>query len=139
MTPNGTAIRAIRAAQQRSIRDVADAAGISTAYLSEVERGRDASDDVIARIAQALDVPQDAITREGITVTEDDANLRLYNKQQAAQLLGMSVSWIKKAVAARSIPCTFVGGQIRFTAAHLRAITEAGEVVPTQRQLARTA
>lgn len=142
VTPNGPSIRAIREAQRRSLRELAEAAGISAAFLSEIEHGKGASDDAITRLARALDVPTAAITREGTTdVASEDDDIRLYKKEEAAALLGMSVSWVKKKAAARAIPCTYVSGQLRFTRDHIRAITEAGEVVPGSygRQLAKTA
>ena len=51
----GTCLRRVRLAQGRSLRDVAGEAGVSTGYLSEVERGRkEASSEVLAAICRAL-------------------------------------------------------------------------------------
>ncbi len=51
----GGVLRAERLAQERTLKDVADAARISMPYLSEVERGRkEASSEVLAAAAQAL-------------------------------------------------------------------------------------
>ena len=51
----GDALRRERHAQHRTLQDVADAAGISMAYLSEIERGRkEASSEVLAAAARAL-------------------------------------------------------------------------------------
>ncbi|MFK4148798.1 helix-turn-helix domain-containing protein [Streptomyces sp. NPDC004065] len=51
----GDVLRRERLAQERTLRDVADAARISMPYLSEVERGRkEASSEVLAAAAQAL-------------------------------------------------------------------------------------
>ncbi|MFG3410351.1 helix-turn-helix domain-containing protein [Streptomyces sp. NPDC048142] len=51
----GEVLRRERRAQARTLKDVADAARISMAYLSEVERGRkEASSEVLAAAAQAL-------------------------------------------------------------------------------------
>ncbi|MFG2602482.1 helix-turn-helix domain-containing protein [Streptomyces sp. NPDC048514] len=51
----GEVLRRERRAQQRTIKDVADAARISLPYLSEIERGRkEASSEVLAAAAQAL-------------------------------------------------------------------------------------
>lgn len=48
-------LRRERLAQERTLKDVADAARISMPYLSEVERGRkEASSEVLAAAAQAL-------------------------------------------------------------------------------------
>jgi DNA-binding Xre family transcriptional regulator len=54
-TAIGRVLRRIRLAQGRTLRDVADAAGVSLPYLSEVERGRkEASSEVLAGICRAL-------------------------------------------------------------------------------------
>lgn len=51
----GGVLRRERVAQQRTLKDVADAARISMPYLSEVERGRkEASSEVLAAAAHAL-------------------------------------------------------------------------------------
>ncbi|MCI3273878.1 helix-turn-helix transcriptional regulator [Streptomyces sp. 7R015] len=48
-------MRRERLAQERTLKDVADAARISMPYLSEVERGRkEASSEVLAAAAHAL-------------------------------------------------------------------------------------
>ncbi|MFF2200234.1 helix-turn-helix domain-containing protein [Streptomyces sp. NPDC058145] len=51
----GDVLRRERKAQERTLRDVADAARISLPYLSEIERGRkEASSEVLAAAARAL-------------------------------------------------------------------------------------
>ncbi|OLZ73617.1 transcriptional regulator [Streptomyces sp. IMTB 2501] len=51
----GEVLRHERRAQDRTLKDVADAARISLPYLSEIERGRkEASSEVLAAAAQAL-------------------------------------------------------------------------------------
>ncbi|MGW0632029.1 helix-turn-helix domain-containing protein [Streptomyces sp. NPDC002758] len=51
----GDVLRRERRAQERTLRDVADAARISMPYLSEIERGRkEASSEVLAAAARAL-------------------------------------------------------------------------------------
>ncbi|WP_229909703.1 helix-turn-helix domain-containing protein [Streptomyces flavofungini] len=51
----GNVLRRERRAQERTLKDVADAARISVPYLSEVERGRkEASSEVLAAAAAAL-------------------------------------------------------------------------------------
>ncbi|MFI1354694.1 helix-turn-helix domain-containing protein [Streptomyces sp. NPDC020898] len=51
----GDALRRERLAQERTLKDVADAARISMPYLSELERGRkEASSEVLAAAAHAL-------------------------------------------------------------------------------------
>jgi len=54
----GASLRSIRIAQGRTLRDVSRAAQISLGYLSEIERGvKEASSELLAAIALALDVP----------------------------------------------------------------------------------
>ncbi|HWU08405.1 MAG TPA: helix-turn-helix transcriptional regulator [Streptomyces sp.] len=51
----GDVLRRERIAQQRTLKDVAEAARISMPYLSEVERGRkEASSEVLAAAARSL-------------------------------------------------------------------------------------
>jgi len=51
----GDALRRRRLAQGRTLREVADAAGVSLTYLSEVERGRkEASSEVLEAVCAAL-------------------------------------------------------------------------------------
>ncbi|MCX5000006.1 helix-turn-helix transcriptional regulator [Streptomyces longwoodensis] len=61
----GDALRRERQAQERTLKDVADAARISMPYLSEVERGRkEASSEVLAAAAHALGLSlSDLLTR----------------------------------------------------------------------------
>ncbi|MFI2184557.1 helix-turn-helix domain-containing protein [Streptomyces sioyaensis] len=69
MTPNGSAIRAIREAQQLSLRTLSDRTGLNRGYLSRLERGfiRDPADERVEAIAQAMRVPTDAITHKETT------------------------------------------------------------------------
>lgn len=51
----GGVLRRVRLRQGRTLREVAEAAGVSVPYLSEVERGRkEASSEVLAAICRAL-------------------------------------------------------------------------------------
>ncbi|MFI6493897.1 helix-turn-helix domain-containing protein [Streptomyces sp. NPDC050564] len=68
----GDVLRRERLAQERTLKDVADAARISMPYLSELERGRkEASSEVLAAAARALglgltdllSLAQDELTR----------------------------------------------------------------------------
>lgn len=64
MTPNGTAIRALREVQSLSLRRLAQLAQTSPSQLSRIERGHvGASDDLTQRLAKALAVPVADITR----------------------------------------------------------------------------
>jgi transcriptional regulator with XRE-family HTH domain len=53
----GTVLRRVRHRQGRTLREVADAAGVSTPYLSEIERGRkEVSSEILAGICRALGI-----------------------------------------------------------------------------------
>ena len=57
-TELGAVIRRRREEAERSLNELASAADVSTAYLSEVERGlKDISTDKLAAVARALELP----------------------------------------------------------------------------------
>jgi DNA-binding Xre family transcriptional regulator len=54
----GTVLRRLRHQQGRTLQDVADTAGVSLPYLSEIERGRkEVSSEILASICAALGIP----------------------------------------------------------------------------------
>lgn len=55
---------------------------------------------------------------------EDD--IVLYTPAQAAALLAVKESWLRRKAGQRAIPCTFVGKHLRFSTHDLRAITALG-------------
>ncbi len=56
-TAIGTVLRRLRQGQGRTLQDVADDAGVSMPYLSEIERGRkEASSEILATICRALGI-----------------------------------------------------------------------------------
>ncbi|MFG2000424.1 helix-turn-helix domain-containing protein [Spirillospora sp. NPDC048911] len=64
---------------------------------------------------------------------DDRVEPLLFTPEQAAQLLGVKASWLRRKAAARAIPCTFLGKHLRFSRADLEAIISAGEQSPRQR------
>ncbi|NUV31993.1 helix-turn-helix transcriptional regulator [Streptomyces odorifer] len=66
MRPNGPAIRAIRKAQNLSLRGLQQQTGLNRGYLSRMERGliRQPADDQVRKVADVLAVPLAAITHE---------------------------------------------------------------------------
>ncbi len=52
---------------------------------------------------------------------------RLYSLQEAADLLNVPASWLRTAIAHRTVPHTRLGRHVRFTEAHLAAIVAEGE------------
>lgn len=61
----GSVLRRIRLRQGRTLQDVARAAGVSTPYLSELERGRkEPSSEILASICRALGVPLEELLQQ---------------------------------------------------------------------------
>ncbi len=65
---------------------------------------------------------------------EQDGSALLYTPQQAATLLQVRESWLRKKAAARTIPCTFLGKHLRFSPADLAAIVAAAAQPPVGRR-----
>ena len=55
----------------------------------------------------------------------------LFTAEQAAELLQVSPSWLRRKAAARAIACTFIGKHLRFSPADLAAIINSGAKSPT--------
>lgn len=61
----GDVLRDLRLQKGRTLRQVAGKASVALGYLSEVERGqKEASSEILAAVADALDVPISTIMRE---------------------------------------------------------------------------
>lgn len=61
----GDVLRDFRLQKGRTLRQVASRASVALGYLSEVERGqKEASSEILASVADALDVPVSVIMRE---------------------------------------------------------------------------
>ncbi|MCR2794398.1 helix-turn-helix domain-containing protein [Microbacterium sp. zg.Y625] len=61
----GEVLRDFRLQKGRTLRQVAGRASVALGYLSEVERGqKEASSEILAAVADALDVPISSIMRE---------------------------------------------------------------------------
>ena len=52
--------------------------------------------------------------------------LPLYTPAEAADLLAVRESWLRRRATARAVPCTFLGKHLRFSHADLVAIACAG-------------
>jgi transcriptional regulator with XRE-family HTH domain len=74
----GTFIRTQREAAQVSVRQLAEKAGVSNPYLSQIERGlRKPSADVLSQIAKALRVSAEVLyVRAGILEPSDPSEVR---------------------------------------------------------------
>ncbi|MFN3707046.1 helix-turn-helix domain-containing protein [Microcella sp.] len=61
----GEVLRDVRLQKGRTLRQVASRASVALGYLSEVERGqKEASSEILASVAEALDTPISTIMRE---------------------------------------------------------------------------
>jgi transcriptional regulator with XRE-family HTH domain len=61
----GEVLRDVRLQKGRTLRQVAGRASVALGYLSEVERGqKEASSEILASVAEALDTPISVIMRE---------------------------------------------------------------------------
>ena len=61
----GEVLRDFRQQKGRTLRQVASRASVALGYLSEVERGqKEASSEILASVAEALEVPISTIMRE---------------------------------------------------------------------------
>lgn len=58
----------------------------------------------------------------------------LYTADQAATLLQVRPSWLRRKAAARALPCRYLGKHLRFTRADINAIAEASAQPPRQRR-----
>ncbi|MDX3024038.1 MerR family transcriptional regulator [Streptomyces acidiscabies] len=63
--------------------------------------------------------------------TPGDVPLQHYNVDETARFLGVSRRWLAGQAAARAIRCTYIAGNLRFTAEHISEISRAGEVDPS--------
>jgi excisionase family DNA binding protein len=66
-----------------------------------------------------------AITSSYPTEVSPTSGSLLYTADEAAALLQIRPSWLRKQAAARQIPCTFLGRHLRFSPADLAAIIAA--------------
>ena len=72
-SPLGAFIRRQRELQELSMRQLAELAGISNPYLSQIERGlREPSEQVVDAIAQQLELSAEALKEHGAGAMDDD-------------------------------------------------------------------
>ncbi len=121
----GGVLRRIRLRQGRTLREVAQAAGVSLPYLSEVERGRkEASSEVLAAICRAL----------GIHLADllEEARDELRRERPAPVGPGISAARFDRVPTART------GPQLRVGAPRL-SVTRRPAVSPRQHVTRRPA
>ena len=59
---------------------------------------------------------------------------QLYTPAQAAEVLAVKESWLRRKAGTRSISCTFLGKHLRFSERDLHAIITDGATTPTARR-----
>ena len=106
----GSFIRAQREAAQVSVRQLADKAGVSNPYLSQIERGlRKPSADVLSQIAKALRVSAEVLyVRAGILEPTEKSQVRdaivadlTITERQKQVLLDIYGSFVQQTELAR--------------------------------------
>lgn len=149
MTPNGTAIRAIREAQKLSIKGLAHLTGLDRGHLSRMERGLvGASPEALTRIATALDVTPADITRGDTVPTKDqikespalvpiqgtpEDELRRYTPEEVVQMQLLpfrSARSLRDKAHARELYHHRDGGRVTFTAEDIRRNSAMGARQP---------
>jgi transcriptional regulator with XRE-family HTH domain len=109
----GSFIRAQREAAQVSVRQLAERAGVSNPYLSQIERGlRKPSADVLNQIAKALRVSAEVLyVRAGILESCATSEVRdavisdtTITERQKQVLLDIYTSFVQQNQAAREEP-----------------------------------
>jgi excisionase family DNA binding protein len=54
----------------------------------------------------------------------------VFTPEEAAALLKVPESWLRKRASARQVPCTFIGKHLRFSSADLEQIIRSGHRAP---------
>ena len=144
VTPNGAAIKALREAHGLSLRTLARKAQISHTFLAQLEAGtRRTRPETLHRLAGALAVPLEAITREEAMTSPPDLSLKLYSAEELAELWGVSKEWLQRRAAAGQIDATYVGfgskKLLKFTYEQARAAMDAWAVPAVNTLKRRTA
>jgi hypothetical protein len=85
--------------------------------------------------AQPASVPATSAADEPSTArTGTPSEPLLYTAEQAAVLLQVRPSWLRRKAAARAVPCRFMGKHLRFSRADIETIAE-GDTPPTHRSV----
>jgi excisionase family DNA binding protein len=79
-----------------------------------------------ARTAGAVDISDRDVSDSGIGAP------LLYTAEQAAALLQVRPSWLRRKAAARAVPCRFVGKHLRFSRTDIETIAE-NSAAPSRR------
>lgn len=108
-------------------------AGSRTSPLMATPPGADAGQAQSSHSDEAAVAPGQVQTGSDPGFPGPDAEVgvpRLYTPEQAAQLLQVPASWLRKRAAADAIAHTRIGRHLRFSTADLRALVHAGQHPP---------
>ncbi|WP_406690675.1 helix-turn-helix domain-containing protein [Saccharopolyspora sp. ID03-671] len=61
-------------------------------------------------------------------------NLHLFTPAEAAKILSVRESWLRRKAGNRAVPCTFLGKHLRFSTENLREIARQGSQEPCSRR-----
>ncbi|GAA4227933.1 hypothetical protein GCM10022254_16840 [Actinomadura meridiana] len=78
-----------------------------------------------------MPLQNDRLPRRGERRADD---VRLYTPAEAAAMLQVRESWLRKKASARTVPCTFIGKHLRFSEQDIDAIIAAGAKQPVVRR-----
>lgn len=148
MTPNGTALRALRQVRSLSLRDLAQLAQTTASQISRIERGEigEPSEELLRRLADALDVTVDDITRGDPVPPKEKTEREVpypgtpegeffhYSPDEAAKFLPWSALQLRRKAHAREFPHNSGGSRVTFTGRDIREISE----MTAQRPIAET-
>lgn len=87
------------------------------------------------RVTPAIATPQphqSAAPAPQNAATDRDTEPLLYTAEQAAELLQVRPSWLRRKATARAVPCRFLGKHLRFARADIDAIAEKSLQPPQQ-------
>lgn len=85
----------------------------------------------------SVDATQDSQRRDSGPGRGPSTGVRLYTPSEAAAMLQVRESWLRKKASARVIPCTFIGKHLRFSERDIAAIIAAGAKQPVVRRRGR--
>ncbi|MFD7656015.1 helix-turn-helix domain-containing protein [Actinosynnema sp. NPDC059797] len=80
--------------------------------------------EAVDRIDDSTAVSPDGVRSTGQPQGDDDR--LLHTPAQAARILTIRESWLRRMAGQRKIPCTFVGKHLRFSSADLGVIVQRG-------------
>lgn len=81
-------------------------------------------------VVPASSTRSDEATSIATTVAGDGNERVLYTAEQAAGMLQVRPSWLRRKAAARAVPCRFLGKHLRFSRADIQAIADASARLP---------